>query len=108
MYIDVEQSRISENKKPIAKGTTIAHFVKSMNELLDIMDTDESLVDSYLVIYNCTIYKSHPMIGNAESEGYRVICLSPYSSELNPMEQFWTLVQGKMRRHRLKNEENLS
>jgi transposase len=34
--------------------------------------------------------------------------LPPYSPELNPIEQFWALVQGKMRRHRLKNEENLS
>jgi hypothetical protein len=42
-YVDVEESTVIENSKPVAKGTTTAHFVKFMNELLDIMDMDESL-----------------------------------------------------------------
>ncbi|KAI9263879.1 hypothetical protein EDC94DRAFT_494727, partial [Helicostylum pulchrum] len=60
VYVDIEESSTSENNKPIAKGTTAAHFMKFMNELLDIMDTDESLIGSYLVMDNCIIYKSHP------------------------------------------------
>ena len=32
----------------------------------------------------------------------------PYSPELNPIEQFWALVKGKMKRHGLMKEETLS
>jgi transposase len=107
-YVDVEESTAIENNKPVAKGTTTAHFVKFMNELLDIMDMDESLMGSYLVMDNCTIHKSHPMIRKIESRGYTVMYFPRYSPELNPIEQFWALVKGKMKRHRLMNEENLS
>ncbi|KAI7887966.1 uncharacterized protein EV154DRAFT_395056, partial [Mucor mucedo] len=57
-YVDVEERTTIENIKPIAKGTTTAHFVKLMNELLDIMNMDESLLGSYLAMNNCTIHKS--------------------------------------------------
>lgn len=97
-----------EETKPPSKGTTTAHFVKFMNELLDIMDMDESLKGRYLVMDNCTIHKSHPMMRKIESRGYRVMYLPPYSPELNPIEQFWATVKGKMKRHRLLSEENLS
>lgn len=70
VYVDIEESSTSENKKPITKDTIIAHFVKFLNENLDIMDTDKRFVDSYLVMDNCTIYKSHLMLGNTESGGY--------------------------------------
>jgi hypothetical protein len=90
------------------KGTTTAHFVKFMNELLDIMDTDKSLAGSYLVMDNCTIHKLHPMIRKIESRGYRVMYFPHYSPELNLIEQFWALVKGKMKLRGLMNEENLS
>ncbi|KAG1470494.1 hypothetical protein G6F56_002655 [Rhizopus delemar] len=106
--VDVEERAAVENNKPVTKGITTAHFVKFMNELLDIMDMDEILMGDYLVMDNCTIHKSHPMIKKIESRGYRVIYLPPYSPELNPIKQFWALVKGKMKRHRLINEENLS
>lgn len=107
-YVDVEERIAVENNKPVAKGTTTTHFVKFMNELLDIMDMDESLMGSYLVMDNYTIHKSHPMIRKIESRGYKIMYLPPYSPELNPIEQFWALVKGKMKRHRLINEENPS
>jgi hypothetical protein len=43
-YVHVEESTAIENSKPVAKGTTTAHFVKFMNELLDIMDMDDGLI----------------------------------------------------------------
>ncbi|CEP09722.1 hypothetical protein [Parasitella parasitica] len=90
------------------KGTTTAHFIKFMNELLDIMDLDEGLKGSYIVMDNCTIHKSAPMIRKIESRGYGVMFLPPYSPELNPIEQFWALVKGRLKRKRLLTDENLS
>nr|CEG67169.1 hypothetical protein RMATCC62417_03636 [Rhizopus microsporus]CEG67172.1 hypothetical protein RMATCC62417_03639 [Rhizopus microsporus] len=63
-YVDVVES---EPVKPAPKGTTTAHFIKFVNGLLDIMDTDRNLLGSYLVMDNCTIHKSHPMIRKIES-----------------------------------------
>ena len=77
-----------ENNKPVAKGTTTAHFVRFTSELLGIKDMDEGLMVSYLVMYYCTIHNSHPMIRKIESRGYRVMYLPPCSPELNPIEQF--------------------
>ncbi|KAG1501917.1 hypothetical protein G6F46_003392 [Rhizopus delemar] len=87
-YVDVEESTTIENNKPLAKGTTTAHFVRSINELLDIMNMDESLMGSYLVMGCCNIHKPHPNIRKIESRGYRVMYLPPCSPELNPIEQF--------------------
>jgi transposase len=84
----VEESTVIENNKPVAKGTTTAHFIRFINELLDIMDMDESLMGRYLVMDYCTIHKSHPMIRKNDSRGYRVMYLPPCSPELNPIEQF--------------------
>jgi transposase len=79
-----------------------------MNELLDIMDIDESLKSSYLVMDNCTIHKSHPIIRKIEGRGYRVMYLPPYSPELNAIENFWAIVKRKMKRENLMTEETLS
>ncbi|KAG1224047.1 hypothetical protein G6F67_009563 [Rhizopus microsporus] len=58
-YADVEKSTAIENNKPVVKGTTTAHFVRFISELLDIMDMDKSLMGSYLVMDYCTIHKPH-------------------------------------------------
>jgi hypothetical protein len=42
-----------------------------MNELLGVMDFDETLKGSYLVMDNASIHKSKPMIRKIESRGYR-------------------------------------
>lgn len=62
-YVDVEENTVIENNKPITKGTTTPHFVKFMNELLDIMDMDGGLIATD----NSTIHKSHSMIREIES-----------------------------------------
>ncbi|ORE17229.1 hypothetical protein BCV71DRAFT_181912, partial [Rhizopus microsporus] len=57
-----EDDTSAVDAKLAPKGTTAAHFIKFINELLDIMDEDESLKGSYLVIDNASIRKSKPMI----------------------------------------------
>ncbi|CEP13855.1 hypothetical protein [Parasitella parasitica] len=102
-----QQDDRESNKAP-SKGTTTAHFIKFMNELLDIMDSDENFKGSYFVMDNCTIHKSHPMKRKIEGRGYKVMYLPPYSPELNAIENFWAVVKGKMKRENLMTEETLS
>ncbi|KAG1046947.1 hypothetical protein G6F43_010585 [Rhizopus delemar] len=59
-YVDLEESNAVENNKSVAKGKTTAHFISFISELLDIMNMDESLMGSYLVMDYCNIHKSHP------------------------------------------------
>lgn len=107
-YVDIVDATARTSAAPVAKGTTTGHFIKFMNEVLDIMDQDESLKGHYLVMDNCTIHKSKPMIRKIKSRGYRVMYLPPYSPELNSIEQFWNTAKGKLKRDRLMNDENLS
>ncbi|EIE79743.1 hypothetical protein RO3G_04448 [Rhizopus delemar RA 99-880] len=79
------------DNKPIPKGTTTAHFSKFMNELLSVMDLDETFKGSYIVMDNASIRKSKPMLRKVESKGYKVMYLPPHSPELNPIEQFWAI-----------------
>lgn len=46
------------SNKPVAKGTTTAHFVKFINKPLDIMDMDGGMKGHYLVLDNASIHKS--------------------------------------------------
>ncbi|KAG1474713.1 hypothetical protein G6F56_000181 [Rhizopus delemar] len=96
------------DNKPVAKGTTTAHFVKFMNALLDIIDLNKNLKGNYIVMDNASIHKSKLMIRKIERRGYKVMYLPPYLPELRPIEQFWGVVKGKMKRDRLLAEENIS
>ncbi|EIE91689.1 hypothetical protein RO3G_16400 [Rhizopus delemar RA 99-880] len=94
--------------KPTSKGTTTAHLNKLINELLDLTDENEDLKSNYLVMDNASIHKSKPMIRKIEARDYRVMYLPPYSPELNPIEQFWSLANGKMKHNSFMKEEALS
>lgn len=107
-YVEVESIDDKETNKPPPKGTTTAHFIKFMNELLEIMDTNEGLKGGCLVVDNSTIHKSHSMIRKIEGSGYRVMHLPPYSPELNAIENFWALVKRKMKRENLMTQETIS
>ena len=96
------------SNKHVAKGTTTAHFVKFINKLLDIMNMGESIKGHCLLLGNASIHKSKPMVRKIESRSYRIVCLSPCSPELKPVEQLWAIVEDKMKRDRLMTEENLS
>lgn len=81
--------------KPASKGITTQHFVKFMNELIDIMNKNGVVKGSYIVMDNASIHKSQPMIREIKSKGYRVMYIPPCLLELNPIEQFWAKVKGK-------------
>ena len=67
-----------------------------------------SLKGSYRAKDRASVHKSKPTIRKIEVRDYRVMYLLPYSPELNPIEQFWSLVKGKMKRYCLIKEETLS
>ncbi|GAA5797105.1 hypothetical protein HPULCUR_002484 [Helicostylum pulchrum] len=66
--------------------TTSAHCTKFINELLDILDDMGDMKGSYAIMDNCSIHVS----------------------KLNAIEQFWSLVKGKMKRDKLLQSGTIS
>jgi transposase len=42
-----------------------------------------------------------------EYRGYKCVYLPTYSSELNPIEQFWAVAKNKVKRHRFLQEDTV-
>lgn len=53
-YVDINEDNAQDNTTLASQGTTTVHFIKFINGLLDVMDLDENLKRSYLVMDNCT------------------------------------------------------
>lgn len=55
-----EQSWLDDGKSA-PKGTTSAHYIKFINEMLDIMDEIGDMKGCYIVMDNCNIHKNKYM-----------------------------------------------
>ncbi|KAG1165623.1 hypothetical protein G6F36_013265 [Rhizopus arrhizus] len=75
---------------------------------MDVMDNHIQFQNYYLVMDNAPIHQSKEIEELITSRGYRCIYLPPYSPELNPIEQFWSVVKSHVRRDELKTEDGLS
>ncbi|KAK4517023.1 uncharacterized protein ATC70_000351 [Mucor velutinosus] len=91
------------------KGETVTgHYFNFVASTLDVMDKYEQFKDHYLIMDNATIHKNKDIQLYIEGRGYRCVYLPPYSPELNPIEQFWSIVKSKLKRVALLEEETLS
>lgn len=67
---------------------------------MDEMDQYLHMKDCYLVTDNASIHKSDAIAKYITSHGYRYAYLPSYSPELDPIEQFWSVVKIKVTRNR--------
>ncbi|CEI97868.1 hypothetical protein RMCBS344292_11992 [Rhizopus microsporus] len=74
---------------------------------MDEMDQYPHIKGHYLVMDNAPIHTSEDIAKYVESRGYRCAYLPPYSSELNPIEQFCSVVKSKMKRNKFLEKETL-
>ncbi|KAL1927819.1 hypothetical protein VTP01DRAFT_3640 [Rhizomucor pusillus] len=76
---------------------------KKRNEeaTMDEMDKYPHMKGHYLVLDNGPIHKSEDIQKYIKSRKYRYAYLPSYSPELNPIEQFWSVVKSKVKRNRL-------
>ncbi|CEG79136.1 Putative Piso0_000048 protein [Rhizopus microsporus] len=65
---------------------------------MDEMDRYPHMKGHYLVMNNAHIHTFEDIAKYVESRGYRCAYLPPYSPELNPIEQFWSVIKSKVSR----------
>lgn len=68
---------------------------------MDVLDKHEQFKGHYIVMDNAPIHKNIDIEKEINRRGYGCIYLPPYSSELNPIEQFWSVCKSKMKRQEL-------
>ncbi|KAG1148777.1 hypothetical protein G6F37_006591 [Rhizopus arrhizus] len=74
---------------------------------MDEMDRFPHMKGYFLVMDNAPIHTSDNIAKYVESRGYRSAYLPPYSPELNPIEQFWSVVKSKVKRNKFIEKEAL-
>ncbi|CEJ01778.1 hypothetical protein RMCBS344292_15799 [Rhizopus microsporus] len=74
---------------------------------MDEMDKYQHMKSHYLVMDNAPIHKAEDISRYIESRGYRCAYLPSYSPELNPIEQFWSVLKSKVKCNRFLESETL-
>lgn len=79
-----------------SKGATVTgHYFNFIASTLDVMDQHEEFTSHYLVMDNAPIRMHADIEKYTDKRGYRCVYLPPYSPELNPIEQFWSVCKSK-------------
>ncbi|KAG2196543.1 hypothetical protein INT47_010382 [Mucor saturninus] len=73
-------------------------FIIFLEKTMDDVDFFLELKGYYIVLDNPAIHAAGQIDEMIVSRGYRSIYLSPHSSELNQIEQFWSIVKNKVKR----------
>lgn len=79
-------------------GTVTGHYLSFLKATMDEMDKYKQMKGHYLVMDNAPIHKSDYISKYIESRGYRCAYLPSYAPELNPIEQFWSVVKSAIAR----------
>ncbi|KAG1164952.1 hypothetical protein G6F36_013604 [Rhizopus arrhizus] len=80
--------------------TVTGHYLSFLKATLDEMDKYPKMKGYHLVMNNAPIHSSIDIGKYIHSRGYRCVYLLPYSRELNPIEQFWSVVKSKVKRNK--------
>ncbi|KAG1038350.1 hypothetical protein G6F43_012702 [Rhizopus delemar] len=91
-----------------AGGTVTGYYINFIKSTLDVLDNHEEFKGHYIVMDNAPIHTSKDIERYITSRGYGCIYLPPYSPELNPIEQFWSVVKSKLKREKLLEKETIS
>lgn len=89
-------------------GAITGHYFNFVAKTIRIMNQYEELKGFYLIMDNCPIHNHGGIRKYIETHGYGCINLPPYSPDLNPIEQFWSVCKCKVKREALLKEETLS
>ncbi|CEG76332.1 hypothetical protein RMATCC62417_11241 [Rhizopus microsporus] len=83
------------------------HYMRFISKTLDEMDKFPEMKNLHIVMDTVLIHTSECITILIEMRGYRAIYLPPYSSELNPIENFWSIVKNAVKRSVFQESEDL-
>ncbi|KAG1142638.1 hypothetical protein G6F38_007600 [Rhizopus arrhizus] len=89
-------------------GTVTDHYFNFMCDTMNVLDKHEEFKDCHIVMDNAPNHKNADIEKEINRRGYGCVYLPPYSPELNPIEQFWSVCKSRMKREELLQEEALS
>ncbi|CEP12727.1 hypothetical protein [Parasitella parasitica] len=81
-------------------GAVSGHNLSFLKATLDGIDKDPEMKGYYFVIDNPPVHSSTDLGKYVHSRGCQYAYLPPYSTELNPIEQFWSVVKSKVKRNK--------
>ncbi|KAI5959936.1 uncharacterized protein KGF55_005168 [Candida pseudojiufengensis] len=99
-----KKRKLDDGSVSRSKGTTTGHFKTFIDQVCKILNTRDDFKGRYLVMDNASIHKNASIQRIIESHGFKCLYLSPFSPELNPIEQVWSMLKGKVRRHTLEKD----
>ncbi|KAG1628546.1 hypothetical protein G6F44_011880 [Rhizopus delemar] len=94
---------VSQNKKrkagggkaitntQIRGGTVTGLYFNFICDTMDVLDQHEEFKYCYIVMDNAPIHKNADIEKEINRRGHGYVYLPPYSSELIPIEQFWSV-----------------
>ncbi|KAG1328514.1 hypothetical protein G6F62_008114 [Rhizopus arrhizus] len=88
----------TNSSKRTPKGTVTGHYLQFIHKTLNEMDLFEEMKGFYLIMDNAPIHTADEISEMITERGYRCAYLPPYSPELNPIENFWSIVKNKVKR----------
>ncbi|KAG0783371.1 hypothetical protein G6F57_002187 [Rhizopus arrhizus] len=94
-------------KSPKVAGPSKKRKAASSSSVVVGKDKHELFKGYYLVMDNAPIHKHTGIRSYIENRCYACVYLPPYSPELNPIEQFWSVCKSKLKREALLEEEIL-
>lgn len=103
-----EATKASGSTAKKITGTVTGHYFNFIASTLDVLDKHEQFKGFYLVMDNIPIHKNVAIERYIVNRGYGCVYLPPYSPELNPIEQFWSVVKSKLKREKLLEKETFT
>lgn len=88
--------------------TITGHHFNFIGSTLDVVVEHEQFKIFYIVMDNVSIHKHEDITRYVVNRGFGCVYLPPYSSELNPIKQFWSVVKSKLKRKKLVQKETLN
>ncbi|KAL1933910.1 hypothetical protein VTP01DRAFT_8000 [Rhizomucor pusillus] len=103
----VDRNSEAKTQERLDRGTVTGHYLSFLKATMDEMDKYEQMKGHYLVMDNAPIHKAEDIFKYIESREYLCAYLPSYSPELYPIEQFWSVVESKVKRNRFLESETL-
>lgn len=102
-----KKRKLAGGAKVQTKGTITNHYLRFIDDILEEMDKYPEMKGHCLIMDNAPIHTSKLIRATIESRGYKCIYLLPYPPELNPIEQFWSVVKSGVKREFITKKDTL-